>query len=383
MTDNNHPNFIHSPDNTRLMRIAIGACLSVTLVMVWAMVWGGDGGQKAQIADNVNHAADATSEALTLNSNQPKPISDNTVVSVVSGQQGDSVQYYEAVTGRSFQTSLRTLKTTILSDKRLPGFVQSYWSPSGRRVVSVFEEKGGLVLKSFDYGSSTAKVVGISPTVAAFSPDDSSLAYFETDPQQSGLYVSAADGSDARKILATRMKVVTISWPMKDSLAVVSQKAGNTAKDLSFVGLDGSLRVMLSGRENLEYKLPRSNKIMLFSFYDQGKGIQLWIVDMDTENAVALNVQTSAAKCAWTPDESAVICGIPQKDALVSDVAANDTATVDDIVRIDITTGEQTTLYKAQKDALMSVSDPLISSSGNYFVFRNLFDQRLYSFEMK
>jgi hypothetical protein len=108
----------------------------------------------------------------------------------------------------------------------------------------------------------------------------------------------------------------------------------------------------------------------------------LWYRDITSGIESPLGVATSAEKCAWQSDDTTIICGIPIKSSLTRGVPAAHSATIDDIVTIDTRSGEQTVQYHGTSTLPIGVIDPLISSSGTYFVFTNVFDQRLYSFPL-
>jgi hypothetical protein len=99
--------------------------------------------------------------------------------------------------------------------------------------------------------------------------------------------------------------------------------------------------------------------------------------DVDT------GLPTSAAKCAWAPDSATFVCGVPSAAALTKDVPAELTATNDSIVSVSREGMEQTTLYRAAPRPLLSVYRPLVSSSGAYLAFVNLFDKKLYSLPLR
>jgi len=347
--------------------------------MTWALIWGPNGTQKASIGENITDSNMATALAEFIGQNTPKALTDNPVVSATLSPLSDAIQYYEAQTGKVFKVNLNTRRTETISDKRLAGFVRTFWAPDGQQVVSVFEERDGLVLRYYNYATSQTTVIGKSAVSAAFSPDGRSLAFLDTGDSSLALIIGQPDGTESRKIMVTRSGNGIIEWPQKDHLSLLTQRLDSAGRDLSLIGLNGSLQILLSNRENLEYAWSPNGQKLLFSYFVTGKGVQLWYLDTTVGVPVSLNVPTSAAKCAWQPGEQGVVCGIPSSDALTNDVPAAKTATLDSISRIDLVSGAQNQIYNPQKGVLLGVGESLISSSGTYFVFRNLFDQRLYS----
>lgn len=371
-------NFLPRINNIRLLKFAIGACLSVSVIMTWALIWEPSGSQKANISNNlsVNEPTSLTSELSGQTS--PKAISDNPIVSAMLSPLSDTVQYYEVQTGKAFRVNINTRRTETISDKRLIGFVRAYWSSDGKQVVAAFEEQNGLALRYYDYTTGKNSAIGNSAISATFSPDGHNLAFLDNKGSSISLMVGGSDGTESREILTTRSNSSIIEWPKKDFISLLTQRTGSVGRDLSLVNLDGTLRILLSNRDNLEHVWSPSGQKLLFSYFVTGKGVQLLYLDITLGAPIFLNIATSAAKCAWQPDEQGIVCGVPASDSLTRDISADKTATLDAISQIDLVSGAINKLYSPQKGVLLGVGESLVSSSGNYFVFRNLFDQRLY-----
>lgn len=311
----------------------------------------------------------------------PKPISDTRIVSPTRGPTSDSVRYYESETGRAFHINLRTLHTDTLSDQRLPGFLQTFWSPSGRDVVSSFEQKGAIQLRSFNYDTQKSAPIGTMAIVATFSPTGRALAYIESADDVFSIYIANTDGTEPRKIFSTRSQAVSLEWPTENTLALLTKREDTAGRDLALIDTSGAFKILLKNQENLEYFWSRDGKRILFSFFAPNQDIQLAYMDLPSETIYPLSTRTSASKCAFTPDINTVVCGVPTTP-LPRDIEAEKTATLDDIVSIDIISDTLTKISTATKSTLISVSDPLISSSGNYITFTNLFDRRLYKLDL-
>ncbi len=371
-------NFLPKKDSSQLVKATIGACLGTSAVMVWAFVWGPGGPKSATIGTEMNETPiSTTSPVIEAVARKPQALSDNTATSPSLGQQGDTVSYYETPTGRSFRVDLKTSRNESLSDTLLPGFLSTVWSPSGHEVVSVFDVSGARTLKYFNYTTRQSAAVGTAATAVAFAPDGQRLAYIDTVNGQSAIYIGSADGSDARKVLAVRATDVLLSWPGKDLLFFSSRRPDGNSSDLSSLTPDGKLSAVLSNKVNLEYTWSRDGGKLLFSYFTE-QGLELWYADMRTGTVLPLSASTAARKCAWTPDSSAVVCGIPPEGTLTSDIPSERISTRDDITVIDVLSGNQTKVYATQKGAFVGVTEPLVSSSGAFFVFVNAFDHRLY-----
>lgn len=377
MTHFSQINFLPKHNPAKLLRIAVGVCLGVSAVMVWAIVWEPVGSQRATIGTNLDENPEISATPTEEQIRKPHALSVTAVTALALGPSSDTVSYYERTTGKSFRVNLRTSKNEVLSATSLPGFLGTVWSPSGHEVVSSFDISGSRVLKYFDYTSGQSAVVGTAATAVAFSPDGRRLAYVDTVAGQSALYIGSADGSDARRIIPLRAEDPVLSWPKDSAIFFASRRPGGNRSDLTAVTPDGKLSALLSGKESLEYVWSRDGKKLLFSYFGEGD-IELWFLDTETGATFLLPVSTGAYKCAWTPDSMSAVCGVPPEGSLARDIPSGRTATRDDIVVINVLQQTLENIYTAQKDVLLGVVEPLVSSSGAFLVFINSFDQRLY-----
>lgn len=370
------------PQRNRLRLLQAGALSAVLMAFVMAgVVLRSSGGQTATLSDTLASPSVSTSASDRI-SVRPKAISENKVISVALDKDNDTAKYYERETGKSFSVNLKTLKTDVLSDVRLPGFLRSYWFPYSNKVVSEFQDPAGISYRSFDYQTKTTTIIGSDITALTISPDGRQVAYMKPTEDASALFIGDSDGSNPRRLMTTRAQEVRLDWPIKDALSMASRRPDRAGTDLSAVDLDGALTVMMSNRENLEYAWSPDGTRLLYSYFTAEQGVSLWYREAGSGLDAPLGLATSASKCAWHDNTMVITCGVPAKSSLGRDVPADRSATVDDIVTLDMSTGEQNRRYGGTSATLIGVIEPLVSSSGNYFVFTNLFDQRLYLFPL-
>ncbi len=370
------------PQTTRLRLLQAGALSAVLMCVVMiGVILRSSGVQTATLSDTLISPSVSVSAADRVPA-RPKAISENTVVSTALAKESDTVKYYERETGKAFSVNLRTLKTGVLSDVRLPGFIRSYWLPYSNKVVSEFQDPAGISYRSFDYQTKATTTIGSDITAFAVSPDGRQVAYMKPIEDASALFISDSDGSAPRTLMTTRVREVRLDWPVKNTLSMASRRPDRAGTDLSAIGLDGTLTVMMSNRENLEYAWSPDGSRLLYSYFTPEEGVSLWYRETGSGLDIPLGLATSARKCAWHDNTMTITCGVPAKNSLGRDVPADRSATVDDIVTLNLTTGEQNRQYGGTSATLIGVIEPLVSSSGNYFVFTNLFDQRLYLFPL-
>jgi len=370
------------PRRNRLPLLQAGALSAVLMLVVMAgIAFRSSGLQTAALSDAVASPS-ISSSASNRVSARPKAISENPVVSAALGKESDSVKYYERETGKAFSVNLHTLKTGILSDVRLPGFIRSYWLPYSDKVVSEFQDPAGISYRSFDYTTKETTTIGSDITALAVSPDGRQVAYIKPTKEASALFISDSDGANPRSVMTTRAQEARLDWPVKSALAMASRRPDRAGTDLSVVGLDGTLTMLMSNRENLEFAWSPDGTRLLYSYFTPEQGVSLWYHEIASDVDVPLGIATSAAKCAWHHAAFIITCGVPAKSSLGRDVPAERSATVDDIVTLNIDTGEQSRLYGGTSTTLVGVIEPMVSTSENYFVFTNVFDRKLYVFPL-
>lgn len=374
-----HLNFLQkesSPSIRRMQWATTGTTLvALSLAALFIVNYQRAGDSTAIIAQKFE--ASPESEPSLAPSRAPRLISENEVISVVRGPARDSVKFYERLTGRAFSVDLPTLKTTTLSDRKLSGFIETYWTPAGDRVVSMFQEPEGIRFRSFNYKNSESTAIDEDITSLALSPDGRSVAYLKATPEGYEVKVGSIDGSGAQTILKTRAQDAHLTWPTPDFIFMISRKSDARGSDLSTITMGGTLSVVIENKENLEYQFSPDGSKLLYSYFAPGEAVSLWYRSGDGTTA-AVGVSTSAQKCAWHDNNSIITCGVPTRSSLTRDIPSEKSATIDDVISIDLLTGQQSSLYIGSHSSLFSVIRPLLSSSQKTFVFTNLFDQKLY-----
>jgi len=340
---------------------------------------GADGPREASLGSLATQEAEPSAPEVSPNeSRRPKAISTSTINSLAADLGQDAVRYYADQTGAAFSVDLRTGTAATLSDRRLPGFIQSWWIQGKRQVVSEFEVKGAREFRFYDYESGAVTLLGEGTTAFAVSPDGTDIAYITGNAASPEIRVIGVDGEGDRRIISTRASLAQISWPRSDTIAVTSHRHDRAGADMSLVALDGSFRKLFEGRENLEYRWSPDGRRLLLSYFVPNEGIRLWYRDFNSQFDAPLPLATSAQKCAWHPDSTAVTCGVPSRTELARDIPSDMMATSDDIVTVTLDTLVVTPRFSAEQKTPLGVTGPVITGSGRYFAFVNLFDRRLY-----
>lgn len=386
MPAHGHMNFIGvTPRKNRLLVGGIAATFVLSGFMIWAIVGSpfSDSGQTALIGILPEETPDAAGVSPTPEPKKaPKSLNTGSINSLAPDTGRDSVRYYETPTGRAFSANLREASVSVLSDRKLSGFIRSWWLPDRPEVISAFDVSGTVEHRYYDYASDRVAPIGDAVTALAVSPDGKRIAFIDTENESSSLVVADPDGAAARVLMPTRAEEAELVWPRHDHVAMVTRREPRNGSDLTLISLDGTLRTLMTGAENLETAWSPDGRMLLYSSYRDGQGIVLRLLDVDNGDDISLGLATSAAKCAWHPNGRAITCGVPHGSSLARDIPAANMATTDDVISVDLESGGQTVVAGAGGGALVGVIEPLVVASGRYFAFVNLFDRKLHYLEL-
>src|SRR3989344_4035363 len=129
----------------------------------------------------------------------PRLLSPRNVISPTLSKEKDSIVYYEKSTGKVFEITLKGLQERLVSDVPLVNLIKTIWSPSRKEVVSFFYYPSGGHYKYFNYKTRTSIDLGTDIKSLSFSPDGSQIAYFGTENDSRGIFISQPDGSSSKK----------------------------------------------------------------------------------------------------------------------------------------------------------------------------------------
>lgn len=314
----------------------------------------------------------------------PKAISEQPVAGFNNESSEDTIRYYEKSTGKSFATHLASQLPTTISDTRIPGFLSAQWSPKSHGEVIATKKPLGTEYTFVDASTRRSTKIGIGLISVRISPDGNHIAYAEQgDAGTLSIVVATIDGKEKHPLLTTRLQDPELQWRTNNELVVRSRRPEKAGYDATLIDLEGNMMPLLSNKENLEMLWSPTGDALLYSYFTPSQGVSLWIHILTDGADIPLNIQTSAQKCAWHQSSLALTCGVPSHASLARDIPANETATQDDIYTLDITSGTVDRIYTSISGTLVGVTHPLMSSSGTYFVFINMFDSKIFSIPVK
>lgn len=331
---------------------------------------------------------DTENNAETAKSGPTIPflITDKKVISVASSNNKNGVLYFEKGTGKILEFNFIDRNEKILSDTVLPNFISSIWSPARKEVIHSFYVQSGQDYRHYSF--STDKTTQLDPNMhsLAFSPDGNLIVYYylaeeTTEPSQSEsseeladaptelttkqvgkIIIAQTDGQYPKKILTTRIKDLEISWPAKNQIVLKTVDSG-----IYILTEEGELTKFMEPMGLFQEKWSQSGKKVLFSVLkDDKEEPTLWIKDLATREEKPLEIEGSADKCAWSIDDTNIICALAKSPS------------IDELHQINIVTGSKNILAEPE----IPIKEVALSETEDYLVFISALDDKLYGLKI-
>lgn len=315
-----------------------------------------------------------------------------TQISGGSGGASGAIRSYSPTDGKFYKV-FEDGSSIPLSDKVFYSVDTVTWANQNDKAVLTFPD-GSKVLYNF----TDDKQITLPKhwDDFSFSPDDNQLATKSVgnDPSNRFLIIADPENGEQKVIedLGENQEKVHVSWSPNNQViayAFTGDPIGQNEQAVVLVGQnrENFKNLIVDGRGFLPSWSPSGNGVV-YSVWNTESGYRpvLWFSRADGENINAgridLRVQTWADKCTWQ-SETIVICGVPlelaegaglQRDAY--DVGP------DVIYRIDLRTGQKTSLGSPGQEAGISVRNMTAVSDSKVF-FTDKRTGRLFSFDTR
>ena len=319
------------------------------------------------ILDKFGGTQPTTTNPQSVDKTKPLLVTDKRIVSVTNSTNKGSVLYFEKNTGKLYEYDISAKVEKTISDKMLPNFISALWSPNKKEFLGYFTSSGGMMIKYMNVD--TGKEVALNSNIrsAAFSPDGNLIAYYylddTTNDKSGNITISQPDGQYQKKVLATRINELLMSWPNKDTMAFKTP-----SQEIFLLTEDGKLTKFLDTKPGLEEKWsPSGNKLLFSALSDEpnASDIKLWIKDVVSKEEKEL-VSGFASKCVWSIDSINIYCAIPKSPS------------ADELYLINSADGSN----KLFAEPNMPVKELFLSTIEDHLLFINMADEKLYSIKI-
>jgi hypothetical protein len=376
-----------SHNNKILLGLAV-VSLSISGFVIWYLLSSPTPDQsyalsRAGLQDGTEDTLEQLSDAALPNVDSRRvpaaPISKGLAVSAQYMDQG-RLRYYDPETGKTWQVNSDGTGEELISGANLPGFLRTYWSPNKHEVITAFTTSRGTSYKYFDHASKRSVSLGTHIESLVFSPDGFQIAYFTKTADGGALYLASPDGQESKKIFSTRLRNMQVSWPTRDTLAFTTTDEQTSLTSFFLLSLDNKLTKLIDSLPGLEIRWSPDGSQFVFSHFTDD-GLLTAYQGRETHNPVLLDIRARAPHCAWSSDQTALICAASQTPISLA-VIKTQSKTPSDFFEISLNEGTKKLLYSSgTRSAKAHVSQILLSLTGDYVFFINSYDSKLYSFK--
>ncbi|MBI3572847.1 MAG: PD40 domain-containing protein [Candidatus Kerfeldbacteria bacterium] len=287
--------------------------------------------------------------------------SDTLVGDVTSGlaPSGDhtALQYYDQVTGQFFHLAPDGSSKTLLSDVVYKDVQQITWSPDGNKAILEFPD-GSKIL--YDFGAKKQTTLPKELNNFSFSPSSDQLVskFLDAANQENQwLVITKPDGSQSQTVehLGANAGLVIPDWSPNSQVVATYQKAADGAhSEIVFLGANGENfpSLTINGRGFAPNWSPDGQRL-LYSAYSSvtDDNPRLFITNGSPSglgsNTYDLGLTTSADKCTFSLNGSAVYCAVPYYMNPGSGPQPELSAGIpDNMYKIDLNTGAATVIAR-------------------------------------
>lgn len=311
--------------------------------------------------------------------------------------------YMERVTGHIYKINLDGTNNTRLSNATVPKSFEALWSyKSDKMAVRYFEDPApgsvklkvktflasiGQLLKATSTSEAELKGLALPATVSeiAASPAEDKIFYLnQTDNGTTEGVVADFSNKNQKKIFELPFGEFNVSWPTKDSIALLAKPSAEVEGYLYFLNpRTGVLSRILGGTKGLTAVVSPDGEKIVFSGIGQN-GTEAKIYSAKNKTVSNLGFATLADKCVWgKKNKNMVYCAVParisgsnQPDDWYQGITSFD----DGVWSKNVSTGESKNLLNRFGADIMNI---FTSDDENYLIFTDKNDGTLWSLKLK
>ena len=299
-----------------------------------------------------------------------------------------AVRYIDRQSGNVYEYRAEARSLTRISDKTLPGIQEASWLPDGSMAFVQFlsESASGEALDTYALPANGSdgyflaqdldevKVLGENAIFTLAAGVGSSIGT-----------VAQLNGANASTVFTSPLSSIIV-YPAGTGFVAVTKAASELNGYAFYINsTTGAFTPILGPLRGLTVLPSPSGQFILYSYTD-GSVYHMGVFDQSTGGVVSLPLATFAEKCVWTPDNTALYCGVPTSFSgnLPDDWYQGAVSFTDRIWRIDLTTRLATLIVDPLKagNSAIDVVNPTIDLADRLFVFRNKKDSSLWAYSL-
>lgn len=299
---------------------------------------------------------------------KPSLLSDHKVISFAVANNGSDIVYYEKGTGRALSVSPDTKEEKILSADIFANLIKTVWSSDRKKAINQFYSQSGAKYRYYNFQTKESVNFESNVKSTVFSPDGGQIAKFVFSETEniSNIIISNPAGTVSKKIFDTRLSDLSLYWP-QDNLLFFQVADNLDSSKLFSLTKEGAVKETIRGAKNLEIQWSQDGQSFLFSTTGKDGRSELFQKNTAKENAaeILLPIAASASKCAWSIDNKTAVCAAPATSGESEEL-------------YEINIENNTARIIAGLNPNMRVREIVLSNIGDYAIFLNLNDERLY-----
>ena len=224
----------------------------------------------------------------------------------------------------------------------------------------------------YDFNSNLSKKYGTSIKNPVLFKSNDKIAYnnFDEAAGEGNITIGDPKQETLKNILPTRFAAWRIFWLNEENLALIKPPTlESTQISLFILNIkEAALQNILNQKDNLQIAWSPDGQKFIYSYNDpySEKG-GLYLTDLSIKKETPLGLDFIASKCAWGLDNKTVYC-----------VGTNSVSYFD-----ATNTAPEPAMIPNSQNINATASDLLLTNTGDYLIFKNSKDGKLYGLRLK
>jgi hypothetical protein len=305
-------------------------------------------------------------------------------------------RFIERATGHIFETTESNLTTQKISNTTIQKINNAYFLSNPNKFLydSLSVNREGLdtffnelIISATSTEENTLKTDSYSILASNLqvSDDLEEFAYLNTGFDLTSIFVNSQNLVGEKEILETPLREIILDWPNQNTFTLLTKPSNGEGGYLYRLTRSGNLQKLIGVSPGLTAKLSPDEKYLIFS---ETSGNNLVTRIQNTEDGEIRRLPTFILpeKCVYT-NKDGLICAMSERLQIASypDDWYKGLVSFDDIlVKIDLETGKQTTLYIFNKEVegIFDIVDPRTTKNDEFLLFKNKNDLTLWALDL-
>jgi len=222
-----------------------------------------------------------------------------------------AVRYLERQSGNVFEYLTREHSVTRINNKTLPGIESADWLPDGSAAfVRYLSGADSSTINTYMLSATSSDGFFLPQNLSDITVSASKILSLTSGISGSVASLSNKDGTHTSSVFQTPLTSLRVSFVGNKKYLALSKPSATLPGYAFVVGADGYLSRIFGPKNGLVALASHSGQKVLVS-YMQNNSFAMAVVDVADGKTLQLPVATIADKCAWTPDDTAIYCGVP------------------------------------------------------------------------